>query len=93
MPSHGRHRKTWPAVDLGDESEFNAIDIEFFVVKKGVHPRITHIITLFVDREFLTMGSSASPIVVVVLIVGPKLFIEPGTKAFFLLSSVSGPGL
>jgi len=32
MPSHGRHRKTWPAVDPGDESEFNAIDIEFFVV-------------------------------------------------------------
>ena len=28
-----------------------------------------------------------------VLIVGPKLFIEPGTKAFFRLSSVSGPGL
>jgi hypothetical protein len=28
-----------------------------------------------------------------VLIVGPKLFIEPGTKAFFQLSSVSGPGL
>ena len=22
----------------GDESEFNAIDIEFFVVKKGIHP-------------------------------------------------------
>jgi hypothetical protein len=43
----------------------------------------------------------ASPIVgfahvivlVLVLIVGPKLFIEPGTKAFFPLSSVSGPGL
>jgi hypothetical protein len=32
-------------------------------------------------------------LVVVVLIVGPKLFIEPGTKAFFQLSSVSGPGL
>jgi DNA-binding Lrp family transcriptional regulator len=31
--------------------------------------------------------------VVVVLIVGPKLFIEPGTKAFVRLSSVSGPGL
>ena len=29
----------------------------------------------------------------IVLIVGPKLFIEPGTKAFFRLSSVSGPGL
>jgi hypothetical protein len=28
-----------------------------------------------------------------VLIVGPKLFIEPGTKAFFRLLSVSGPGL
>ena len=28
-----------------------------------------------------------------VLIVAPKLFIEPGTKAFFRLSSVSGPGL
>jgi hypothetical protein len=28
-----------------------------------------------------------------VLIVGPKLFIEPGTNAFFQLSSVSGPGL
>jgi hypothetical protein len=76
MPSHGRHRKTWPAVDPdacrflsavfrsterlarsscsinsrrcwadqfgskpGDESEFNAIDIEFFVVKKRVHPK------------------------------------------------------
>ena len=23
----------------GDESEFNAIDIEFFVVKKGIHPQ------------------------------------------------------
>jgi hypothetical protein len=32
-------------------------------------------------------------VLVVVLIVGPKLFIEPGTKAFFRLSSVSGPGL
>jgi hypothetical protein len=32
-------------------------------------------------------------LLVVVLIVGPKLFIEPGTKAFFQLSSVSGPGL
>ena len=31
--------------------------------------------------------------IVLVLIVGPKLFIEPGTKAFFRLSSVSGPGL
>ena len=82
MPSHGRHRKTWPAVDPdacrflrpcyqkhretctvklfdqlpsmlgrpmrgiiqkrckpGDESEFNAIDIEFFVVKKGIHSK------------------------------------------------------
>jgi hypothetical protein len=29
----------------------------------------------------------------IVLIVGPKLFIEPGTKAFSPLSSVSGPGL
>ena len=29
----------------------------------------------------------------VILIVGPKLFIEPGTKALFQLSSVSGPGL
>ena len=37
---------------------------------------------------------SGSPIVLeLVLIVGPKLFIEPGTKAFFRLSSVSGPGL
>jgi hypothetical protein len=32
-------------------------------------------------------------VVVLVLIVGPKLFIEPGTKAFFRLSSVSDPGL
>jgi hypothetical protein len=32
-------------------------------------------------------------VLVVVLIVHPKLFIEPGTKAFFQLSSVSGPGL
>ena len=31
--------------------------------------------------------------VLIVLIVGPKLFIEPGTKAFFRLSSVSDPGL
>ena len=31
--------------------------------------------------------------ILLVLIVGPKLFIEPGTKAFFQLSSVSGPGL
>jgi len=23
----------------GDESEFNAIDIEFFVVKKGIHSK------------------------------------------------------
>ena len=23
----------------GDESEFKAIDIEFFVVKKGIHPK------------------------------------------------------
>ena len=30
-------------------------------------------------------------VVVLVLIVGPKLFIEPGTKAFFQLSSVSDP--
>ena len=29
----------------------------------------------------------------IILIVGPKLFIEPGTKAFFQLSSVSDPGL
>ena len=36
---------------------------------------------------------SLAPIIVLVLIVGPKLFIEPGTKAFFQLSSVSGPGL
>ncbi len=28
-----------------------------------------------------------------VLIVGPKLFIEPGTKAIIRLSSVSDPGL
>jgi hypothetical protein len=32
-------------------------------------------------------------VVVVVLIVDPKLFIEPGAKAFFRLSSVSDPGL
>jgi hypothetical protein len=39
-------------------------------------------------------GIGTSPIVlVVVLIVGPKLFIEPGAKAFFRLSSVSDPGL
>ena len=39
-------------------------------------------------------GGYCVPIVVVlVLIVGPKLFVEPGTKAFFRLSSVSGPGL
>ena len=36
---------------------------------------------------------SARQLIVLVLIVGPKLFIEPGTKAFFRLSSVSGPGL
>jgi len=40
-------------------------DIEFFVVKKGIHQRIEQIIKLFVNRGFLTMGSSASPIVVV----------------------------
>ena len=81
MPSHGRHRKTWPLLTLtlavsfgrvqkhretctvklfdqlpsmlgrpirgiiqkrgkpGDESEFNAIDVEFFVVKQGIHPK------------------------------------------------------
>jgi hypothetical protein len=34
------------------------------------------------------------PELVLVLIVAPKLFIEPGTKApFFKLLSVSGPGL
>jgi hypothetical protein len=32
-------------------------------------------------------------VLVLVLIVDPKLFIKPGTKAFFQLSSVSGPGL
>jgi hypothetical protein len=42
------------------------------------------------DRERLFARISRRPIV---LIVGPKLFIEPGTKAFFRLSSVSGPGL
>ena len=40
------------------------------------------------EREL--QSRNRSPIV---LIVGPKLFIEPGTKAFFRLSSVSGPGL
>ena len=39
------------------------------------------------------LDSSSSLCAFVVLIVGPKLFIEPGTKAFFRLSSVSGPGL
>src|SRR4029077_9702939 len=36
--------------------------------------------------------SSQSAALFIVLIVGPKLFIEPGTKAFFRLLSVSGPG-
>jgi len=39
----------------GDESEFNAIDIEFFVVKRGFIQRRKQIINLFVNRGFLTM--------------------------------------
>jgi hypothetical protein len=38
-------------------------------------------------------GSTSSIVLVLVLIVGPKLFIEPGSKAFSRLSSGSGPGL
>ena len=49
---------------------------------------------IFADAK---IRPSAIPLIVlvlvVVLIVGPKLFIEPGTKAFFRLSSVSDPGL
>jgi hypothetical protein len=44
--------------------------------------------------EALEMGRTAAfELSVIVLIVGPKLFIEPGAKAFFQLSSVSDPGL
>ena len=44
--------------------------------------------------EALELGRTAAfELSAIVLIVGPKLFIEPGTKAFFRLSSVSGPGL
>jgi hypothetical protein len=50
-----RHRKTWSAVDPDDESEFNAIDIEFFVVKKGSIERMKQIINVFVSRGFLTI--------------------------------------
>jgi hypothetical protein len=46
----------------------------------------------FGDRSDVS-PSSIVLVLVVVLIVHPKLFIEPGTKAFFQLSSVSGPGL
>jgi hypothetical protein len=44
-------------------------------------------------REIPSQLFGVIPPIVLVLIVGPKLFIEPGTKAFFQLSSVSGPGL
>ena len=43
------------------------------------------------EAEALTVDEQSSQYRV--LIVGPKLFIEPGTKAFFQLSSLSGPGL
>jgi hypothetical protein len=44
--------------------------------------------------EALELGRTAAfELSAIVLIVGPKLFIEPGAKAFFQLSSVSDPGL
>jgi hypothetical protein len=45
-----------------------------------------------VGLSFLSPDVESS-LLLIVFIVGPKLFIEPGTKAFFWLSSVSGPGL
>jgi hypothetical protein len=45
------------------------------------------------ERKRSSLALVPRIVLVVVLIVGPKLFIEPGTKAFFPLSSVSGPGL
>jgi len=47
------------------------------------------------QHDYRRIGVSAYRRVgVIVLIVAPKLFIEPGTKApFFKLLSVSGPGL
>ena len=48
----------------GDESEFNAIDIEFFVVKKVIQPQDkTHYEIVCQSR------TSASPIVLVVVVV------------------------
>jgi hypothetical protein len=45
-------------------------------------------------RLVLRLDAFLAPfLIVLVLIVGPKLFIEPGTKGFFQLSSVSDPGL
>jgi hypothetical protein len=106
MPSHGRHRKTWPAVDpdvcrflrpcseaprdlRGQVVRSTPVDAE--PTNARHHPktlqsrrrirvhrnrhrvfrgqkvqRIEQIIKLFVNRGFLTMGSSASPIVLVV---------------------------
>jgi len=58
---------------------------------------------MFLEHHELSVVSETSDLspkprlivlaLVVVLIVHPKLFIEPGTKAFFQLSSLSGPGL
>jgi hypothetical protein len=44
----------------GDESEINPIDIEFFVVKKGIHSRIKHILHLFCTSRILDDGVSQS---------------------------------
>src|ERR1700726_3716836 len=57
-------------------------------------PRLKKISFRSLRSPSTLLPPSRSPIVLeLVLIVGPKLFIEPGTKAFFRLSSVSGPGL
>ena len=48
----------------------------------------------FVGSFLLPRNDSPNVLVLeLVLIVGPKLFIEPGAKAFLWLSSVSDPGL
>ena len=111
MPSHGRHRKTWPAVDPDacrflrpcseaprdlhgqvvrstpvDAGPTNArphpktlqarrrIRVQrktssFSWSKRGSLQRVKQILNLFVSRGFLTMGPSASPIVLVVVVV------------------------
>ena len=70
MPSRGRHRKTWPAVDP-DACRFlrrcseaprdlhgqvvRSTPVDAGPINSRHHPRIKQIINLFVNREFLTM--------------------------------------